>query len=75
MIVEISEGIRGVIKQSELAKERSEQRLDRFALEEKLDARALSLDARSRQIALSIKSLEVEEEQKFQLQLDKSQYS
>ena len=64
MIVEISKGIRGVIKKSDLAKERSEQRLDRFALEEKVDARVLSLDTKSRQISLSIKSLEVEEEQK-----------
>ena len=36
MIVEISKGIRGVIKKSDLAKERSEQKLDRFALDDSL---------------------------------------
>ena len=64
MLVEISDGIRGIIKKSELAKERSEQRLDRFALEEKVDARILSLDLSKREVGLSIKALEVEEEKK-----------
>ena len=64
MLVEISDGIRGMIKKSELAKERSEQRLDRFALEEKVDARIVSLDLSKREVSLSIKALEVEEEKK-----------
>jgi len=64
MLVKISDGIRGIIKKSELAKERSEQRLDRFALEEKVDARIVSLDLSKREVSLSIKALEVEEEKK-----------
>ncbi len=47
---------------SELAKERSDQRVDRFAVDEKIDARILSVDSKSREISLSIKALQVAEE-------------
>ena len=60
--VEISEGVNGFIKKSELSKERSDQRVDRFAVDEKIDARILSVDAKSREISLSIKALQVAEE-------------
>jgi len=60
--VEISEGVRGFVKKSELSKERSDQRVDRFAVDEKIDARILSVDSKSREISLSIKALQVEEE-------------
>ena len=64
MIVDISKGVRGIIKKSELAKDRSEQRLDRFALGEKVDARIMSVDLSKREVILSIKQLEVEVEKK-----------
>ena len=60
--VEISEGVKGFVKKSELSKERSDQRVDRFAVDEKIDARILSIDSKSREISLSIKALQVEEE-------------
>ena len=60
--VELSENVNGFIKKSELAKERSDQRTDRFAVSEKLDARILSVDNKNRLINLSIKSIQVEEE-------------
>ena len=61
--VEVSENVNGFIKKSELAKERSDQRTDRFAVSEKLDARILSVDNKNnRLINLSIKSIQVEEE-------------
>ena len=60
--VEISEGVNGFIKKSELSKERSDQRVDRFAVDEKIDARILSVDSKSREISLSIKALQVAEE-------------
>ena len=60
--VEISEGVNGFVKKSELSKERSDQRVDRFAVDEKIDARILSVDSKSREISLSIKALQVAEE-------------
>lgn len=60
--VEIAEGVNGFIKKSELAKERSDQRIDRFAVDEKIDARIMSIDSKTREISLSIKALQVAEE-------------
>jgi len=50
------------IKRSELARDRSEQRPDRFAVGQKVDARVTQFDRRSRRVAVSIKALEVAEE-------------
>lgn len=60
--VSISEGITGFIKKNDLARERSEQRPDRFAVGEKVDARITSIDSRSRKVNLSIKAREAAEE-------------
>jgi len=50
------------IKRSELARDRSEQRPDRFAVGQKVDARVVQYDRRSHKITVSIKALEVAEE-------------
>jgi small subunit ribosomal protein S1 len=50
------------IKRSELARDRSEQRPDRFAVGQKVDARVIQADRRTRKISVSIKALEVAEE-------------
>jgi len=50
------------IKRSELARDRSEQRPDRFAVGEKVDARVVQFDRRSQKVTVSIKALEVAEE-------------
>ncbi len=50
------------IKRSELARDRADQRPDRFAVGEKVDARITQLDRRARKVAVSIKALEVAEE-------------
>ena len=60
--VEISDNLRGFIKKSELAKEWSDQRIDRFAVGEKIDAKIMVVDNKNRIINLSIKSIQVEEE-------------
>src|SRR5439155_12095145 len=52
----------GFIKRNELAKDRSEQRPDRFAVGEKVDARIIMIDPKSHKLTLSIKQREVEEE-------------
>jgi len=50
------------IKRSELARERSEQRPDRFAVGQKVDARVTQFDRKSHKVQVSIKALEVAEE-------------
>ncbi len=50
------------IKRSELARDRSEQRPDRFAVGQKVDARVTQFERRSRRVSVSIKALEVAEE-------------
>jgi small subunit ribosomal protein S1 len=50
------------IKRSELARDRSEQRTDRFARGEKVDARVTMADRKSGKVTVSIKALEIAEE-------------
>ena len=60
--VAIAEGVKGFIRKSDLSRDRSEQRPDRFAVGEKIDAKVTSIDKSSRKISLSIKAREVAEE-------------
>ena len=60
--VALADGAVGVIRKSDLARERSEQRPDRFAVGEKLDAKITQIDRSGRRIMLSIKAREVEED-------------
>lgn len=55
-------GFTGFIRRSDLARDRSEQRTDRFAVGEKVDAKIVSIEKGSRKVGLSIKAREVEEE-------------
>ncbi|HYP58305.1 MAG TPA: S1 RNA-binding domain-containing protein, partial [Beijerinckia sp.] len=50
------------IKRNELARDRGDQRPERFAVGEKVDARITQFDRRARKISVSIKALEVAEE-------------
>jgi small subunit ribosomal protein S1 len=50
------------IKRSELARDRGDQRPERFSVGEKVDARITQFDRKARKIAVSIKALEVAEE-------------
>ncbi len=50
------------IKRNELARDRGDQRTERFAVGEKVDARITILDRKARKISVSIKALEVAEE-------------
>ncbi len=62
--IEVSVGgdVPGFIRRSDLGRDRSEQRPDRFAPGELVDAMVVSVDKASRKINLSIKAREVEEE-------------
>jgi small subunit ribosomal protein S1 len=50
------------IKRNELARDRADQRPERFAVGEKFDARITQFDRRARKVAVSIKALEMAEE-------------
>jgi small subunit ribosomal protein S1 len=50
------------IKRSELARDRNDQRADRFQVGQKVDARVVLFDRRAHKVQLSIKALEVAEE-------------
>jgi small subunit ribosomal protein S1 len=50
------------IKRSELARDRNDQRADRFQVGQKVDARITQFDRKSSKVQLSIKALEVAEE-------------
>src|SRR2546423_2872820 len=50
------------IKRSELARDRGEQRPERFSVGQKVDARVIQFDRRTHKVQVSIKALEVAEE-------------
>jgi small subunit ribosomal protein S1 len=50
------------IKRSELARDRAEQRPERFSIGQKVDARVIQFDRRTHKVQVSIKALEVAEE-------------
>ena len=62
--VSIGDGVGGFIRKSDLSRDRSEQRPDRFAKGEKLDAKITQIDRTGRRLTLSIKAREIEEEKK-----------
>jgi len=57
-------GMKGFIKKSDLAKDRSEQKPERFAVGEKVDAKVMTVDAKNHKLTLSIKARETDEEKK-----------
>jgi small subunit ribosomal protein S1 len=54
--------VQGFIRRAELSRDRSEQRPDRFAVGEKVDAKITAIDRAARRLTLSIKAKEEEEE-------------
>jgi|TARA_R110002126_G_scaffold13118_7_gene57158 small subunit ribosomal protein S1 len=58
----VNDKLKGFIKKIDLSRERSEQRPDRFAIGEKLDAKVLTVDAKSHKLGLSIKARELDED-------------
>ncbi len=70
--VTIADGAPGFIRKSDLSRERSEQRPDRFAVGEKVDAKVTNVDKNSRKITLSIKAREVDEDKQAMAQFGSS---
>jgi small subunit ribosomal protein S1 len=60
--VTVGDGIPGFIRKSELSRDRSEQRPDRYAVGDKIDAKVTNIDRTSRRVVLSIKAKELDEE-------------
>ena len=56
------DGMKTFIRKSDLARERSEQRPDKFAGGDKIDARVTNVDKANRKLGLSIKAREIAEE-------------
>ncbi len=70
--VTTSGGLTTFIRRSDLSRDRSEQRPDRFAVGEKVDAKVTNFDAGSRRISLSIKAKEIDEEKEAMQQYGSS---
>ena len=58
----VGENLTGFIRRADLSRERSEQRTERFAVDEKVDAIVIQFDKKTRALTLSIKARESEEE-------------
>ena len=60
--VSVGESLTGFIRRADLSRDRAEQRADRFAVGEKVDAVITNVDKKSRKLTLSIKARESAEE-------------
>jgi small subunit ribosomal protein S1 len=60
--VKVNDVLTGFIRRAELARDKGDQRPDRFAIGEKVDAKITAVDRQSRKLTLTIKGKEVEEE-------------
>ncbi len=60
--VRVGDSLSGFIKRSDLARDRSEQRVERFAVDEKVDAIISQIDSKNNKLTLSIKVREMAEE-------------
>jgi len=60
--VKVDDVMTGFIRRAELARDKGEQRPDRFAVGEKVDAKVVSIDRAARKLQLTIKGKEVEED-------------
>ena len=62
--VNVGDNLNGFIKKSDLARERSDQKTERFGVGDKIDAMITNIDKKLKKITLSIKAKEIEEEKK-----------
>jgi small subunit ribosomal protein S1 len=60
--VKVDDVLTGFIRRAELARDKQDQRPDRFAIGEKVDAKVTGLDRAARKLTLTIKGREVEED-------------
>ena len=60
--VKVDEVLTGFIRRAELARDRGDQRPDKFAIGEKVDAKVTAVDRAARRLTLTVQGKEVEEE-------------
>ena len=60
--VDVADNLNGFIRRSDLSRDRDEQRPERFAIGEKVDAQVTTVDGKARKLSLSIKAREMTEE-------------
>ena len=60
--VKVDEVLTGFIRRAELARDKSDQRPDRFSVGEKVDAKVTGIDRAARKLTLTIKGKEMEED-------------
>tara|TARA_Y100000590_G_scaffold464890_1_gene635503 strand:+ start:371 stop:2107 length:1737 start_codon:yes stop_codon:yes gene_type:complete len=70
--VSLPSGWLAFIKRTDLSRDRAEQRPERFAVGDKVDAKIMSIDNTSRRVSVSIKALEIEEEKEAMVQYGSS---
>jgi small subunit ribosomal protein S1 len=56
--------LKSFVRKSDLSRDRAEQRPERFAVGDKIDAMITNIDRATRKVSLSIKALEIDEEKK-----------
>ena len=60
--VTVNNGATGFIRKGDLARDRSDQRPERFAVGDKIDAKITQMDGANRRLTLSVKALEIADE-------------
>ncbi len=70
--VKVDEVLTGFIRRAELARDKGDQRPDRFAVGEKVDAKITGIDRASRKLTLTIKGKEMEEEKQAMVEYGSS---
>ena len=65
MEVEVVPGVYSSIKKANLSRDRLDQRVDRFTIGNKVDAKIIAFDLEQKKLVLSIKDLEEEEYKKI----------
>jgi small subunit ribosomal protein S1 len=63
IIVKISNQLKGIIKRNELALDRAEQKTNRFTVGQEISAKVLNHDKSNEVVHLSIKALDLEEQE------------
>ncbi|HEX4077867.1 MAG TPA: 30S ribosomal protein S1 [Rhizomicrobium sp.] len=70
--VSLADGAKAFIRRSDLARDRADQRPERFGVGDKVDALVIGVDRSSRKVSLSIKAREVAEEKEAVAQFGSS---
>ncbi len=60
LTIKLSDGSHGIIKKNDISSDRKEQRPERFAVGDRVDAKIISIDKKG-EVSLSIKQLEIEQ--------------